>query len=268
MRMVKSGTAAIDPAKDESSAPPAPGSKGITFRPQLPADGSSTCSSSSSSASRRRVVVKSTGTRHVSVPGSGFEATANGMGLKRSEPGSSAAQAAKAATSVDFKRQRIADAARAAKGRVLCWHFCRHGRCDGRAGTECPYEHDPARVAICQAFLHGTCPDDGRGESTCPLSHSPSAANMPDCRLFARGLCVDGTCQYSHVHRGTTAPLCEAFSRCGYCVEGAACGRRHDMACDAFAATGSCALGNRCKLRQKAGPRKLSGAQGLVPRLT
>ena len=226
-----------------------------------------------------------TSVRHVSVPGAAFEVSSNGMGLKRKTVagtaaagsrgsggggrggggGGSGAMAGAAATrpglapgadapgataptttSIDFKRQRLADAARAAKSTVLCSYFCKHGRCDGYRGAECPFEHDPEQVSICQAFLHGTCQADA--ESPCPLSHTPRPHNMPICRLFTRGLCVDGSCQFSHVHLGSGAAVCDAFRRCGYCVDGAECGKRHELFCTAHVATGACPLGERCKL--------------------
>ena len=61
--------------------------------------------------------------RHVSVPGAGFETTANGMGLKRR---TDEAPSRPARTTVDFQRQRERDDARAAKSSVLCTYFCRH----------------------------------------------------------------------------------------------------------------------------------------------
>lgn len=235
--------------------------------------------------------------RRVSVPGAAFEATANGMGLKRKacerathssasaprQPAGAPAAATRGAphwgapvrsaaasasssahvpavTSLDFKRQRMADAARAAKGSVLCSFFCRHGRCDGRGGAECPFEHDPDRVAMCQDFLHGTCHSDR--DPPCSLSHTPCAENMPMCRLFARGLCVDSGCAYSHVHLGVSAPICEAFAGCGYCANGTSCGKRHEMSCAAHVEGGGCALGDRCKLGRRAKPpAPQSGAQ-------
>lgn len=250
--------------------------------------------------------------RRVSVPGADFEATANGMGLKRkacerqttlasaasvaplrrrwgagapqeatarrtprhdacaplrtiaaagaSSSSSTAGGGAPVVTSLDFKRQRMADAARAAKGKMLCSFFCRHGRCDGRAGAECQFEHDPDRVAICQDYLHGTCDPDR--DPPCPLSHAPSAENMPVCRLFARGLCVDSDCAFSHVHLGVSAPICAAFARCGYCANGAMCQKRHEMVCAAQTnERAGCALGERCKLGRP-GPRKA----GVLPR--
>lgn len=120
--------------------------------------------------------------------------------------------------------------------------MCRHGHCS-RDGVECPYEHDPLRVAICVPFLHGCC----EAGAACALSHEPTAERMPVCRLYQRGLCVAAACDFSHIHRGSTAELCEAFSRGGYCPDGERCAKRHEMACE-LAARGACPLGDRCKL--------------------
>lgn len=215
-------------------------------------------------STRLPAATASTTSRHVSVPSAAFETTSNGMGLKRKESSSMSSSLVGAVapkpTSVDFKRQRIADAARVAKGSVLCTFFCRHGRCDGRGGAECPYEHDPDRVAICQAFLHGAC-----SAKACLLSHAPRAENMPTCRLFVRGVCVDSGCAFSHVHLGASAKICEAFARGGYCTDGAACARRHEMFCEQHAANGACTLGERCKLGLRRALRDSCGTVAQVP---
>ena len=191
----------------------------------------------------------------VAVPLGAFEKTDNGMGLQRKRgragatllpggAGGGASSSQQPVVSIDFKRQREADAARARKGQTLCAHFCRHGRCEST--RECPYEHDPLKVAICQDFLHGTCHPD---LSECALSHAPSPETMPTCNLYMRGLCVDPACPFPHVHLGEKVPLCEAFRRLGYCEKGAQCDQRHELVCAAFAARGECALGERCRLR-------------------
>ena len=192
-----------------------------------------------------------TSLRHVSVPGAAFEATPNGMGLQRRRADGTGGRPGPPRTTVDFQRQRRADEARAAKGAMLCFHFCRYGHCS-RDGAECPYEHDPSRVAICQPFLHGRCT-----AAVCVLSHEPTPERMPVCRLYQRGLCVASACEYSHIHRGGAAEVCDAFSRGGYCPEGERCVGRHEMACE-LAARGECALGDRCKLGR---PKVSRGAQ-------
>ena len=185
--------------------------------------------------------------RHVSMPGAAFESTHNGMGLQRRAGGAVARPAdGKASMTVDFKRQRLKDEARAAKSSVLCAHFCRHGSCT-RAGSECPYEHDPGCMAICQPYLHGECD----APPPCVLSHEPLAQRMPVCRLFQLGLCTTAACDFSHVHLGASTKACEAFSRGGYCAEGENCTLRHEMVCDAYAAHRTCALGERCKLGRR-----------------
>ena len=128
--------------------------------------------------------------RKVSVPPAAFEATSNGMGLQRKRGAPPSSVLPPGPISVNFKKRRLADAAREAKAHTLCAHFCRHGRCDST--RECPYEHDPMRVAICQPFLHGRCRASLTGE--CLLSHTPTPETMPTCRLYARGLCVDVAC--------------------------------------------------------------------------
>jgi hypothetical protein len=186
--------------------------------------------------------------RHVSVPGAAFEPTANGMGLQRRRTDGSAAtgallvRGAPTRTCVDFQRQRRVDEARAAKGAVLCTQFCRFGFCS-REGSECHYAHDPLRTAICQPFLHGRC----KAPAPCALSHEPAAERMPVCRLYQRGLCVASQCEFSHIHRGASATLCDAFSRAGYCPEGDTCTRRHELFCE-LAQEDACPLGDRCKL--------------------
>ena len=186
--------------------------------------------------------------RHVSVPGAAFEPTANGMGLQRRRTDGSAAtgallvRGAPTRTCVDFQRQRRVDEARAAKGAVLCAQFCRFGFCS-REGSECQYAHDPLRMAICQPFLHGRC----EAPAPCALSHEPAAERMPVCRLYQRGLCVSSQCEFSHIHRGASAKLCDAFSRAGYCPEGDTCTRRHELCCE-LAQEDACPLGERCKL--------------------
>ena len=184
--------------------------------------------------------------RHVSIPKAVFEVTSNGMGLQRRVGRAAAAGPAEGRMTIDFRRQRQADEARAAKGEVLCYFFCRHGRCS-RDGAECLYEHDPACVSICQPFIHGECQAGER----CALSHDPAPERMPVCRLFLRGLCVTPTCAFSHVHLGDTAELCVPFSRGGYCPIGAECTKRHEMPCDSHAANGQCVLGERCRFGRR-----------------
>ena len=203
-----------------------------------------------------------TSVRRVVVRSSAFEATASGMGLQRRAVRPGSAPGGWQVTTMDFKRQRAADERRAAKGRKLCSFFCRHGRCDGRDGAECPYAHEPECVTICQPFLHGGC---SAGKEHCALSHEPAPERMPACRLFMRGLCVDPECAFSHVHLGATVEVCESFARSGYCVDGARCARRHEMLCEAYAAHGQCALGERCRLGRR--PRPAAVSSGAIARI-
>jgi len=135
--------------------------------------------------------------------------------------------------------------------RVQCFSFSKTGYCS-RTGGECGYAHDPGKVGICQAFLHGTCTAP---EGCCALSHEPSAHNMPTCRLYLLGVCdADAaTCAFRHVRYGDTMPCCPAFGKGRWCDRGAACTARHEMCCDEHAATGVCPLGQRCKLRLQGG---------------
>ena len=191
---------------------------------------------------------------------------------------------APARLSVDFKRRRELkgeiEAKRAAKSTTLCAHFCRHGRCSSD-GRECPYEHNPDCVSICQGFLHGACSycDDGGGEGgggsddgdggggggggggapCCLLSHTRAPERLPVCRLYLIGLCVSTACEYPHVHHGGNVPLCAAFSSCGYCRDGASCAQRHELLCAEYAERGACALGERCKLGRRRGARAAAG---------
>ena len=194
--------------------------------------------------------------RTVCVPSASFVKSDDGRGLQRRKhepPSAATSTAAPARRSVDYKKQRLAVASSLAKAQTLCTAFCRRGRCD--ATRDCPYDHDPLKVAICQAFLHGQC-DAARVGDECPLSHAPTPHNMPTCRLYVRGLCIDAHCPFPHLHLGANAPLCEAFSRCGYCDDGAACEKRHELLCAGRGNNGACALGERCRLGRRAPPRR------------
>ena len=191
---------------------------------------------------------KAAAPRHVSVPSNAFASTSNGMALVRKHGAAAdAPAAAPAALSVNFKRRRLADAAREAKrSGVLCTYFCKRGVCTNR---ECQFEHDLLRVAVCQDFLHNGCnPAPG---ADCLLSHTLAPERMPVCRLFTRGLCVDANCPFPHVHLSSSAGVCEAFSRRGYCEAGASCGKRHELLCAAYAASGTCPLGDKCRLGRR-----------------
>ena len=45
---------------------------------------------------------------------------------------------------------------RYAKRQQYCLFFTRFGKCNKKEG-ECPYIHDPEKVAVCTKFLKGTC---------------------------------------------------------------------------------------------------------------
>ena len=162
--------------------------------------------------------------------------------------------------SVDFKRRRERKAAVDAKSSILCADFCRHGRCS-RDGRECPYEHDPLAVSLCQRWLHGACE---LGES-CPLSHEPSAERLPTCRLFLVGRCSNPTCAFPHVFHGADTPACATFARARYCAAGTACTARHELGCDEYAERGECALGERCKLGRARRRQKRAEPGGCPP---
>ncbi|KAI8817909.1 uncharacterized protein EV422DRAFT_539309 [Fimicolochytrium jonesii] len=123
--------------------------------------------------------------------------------------------------------------------------FYRFGQC--QKGASCPYIHDPARLAVCPAFLKGSCT-----ESPCKLSHSPTEYNMPICVHFERGRCTKSEeCPYLHVKHSLDTAVCPSFAMDGFCQAGRQCPLRHVCECPEFAANGKCSK-RKCKLPHKA----------------
>ncbi|EEH10269.1 CCCH zinc finger protein [Histoplasma capsulatum G186AR] len=123
-----------------------------------------------------------------------------------------------------------------------CKRFTSTGSCF--KGPNCPYIHDPNKVAICKEFLQtGKC----AAGSACDLSHEPSAERSPSCLHFLRGRCSNPSCRYAHVRVNPGAPVCHDFAILGYCSKGEICDQRHVHECPDYANTGNC--GNRkCQL--------------------
>ncbi|KAL6075511.1 Zinc finger CCCH domain-containing protein 3 [Balamuthia mandrillaris] len=148
---------------------------------------------------------------------------------------------------------RATQAKKAERSKRLCLFFNKFGKC--RKGDKCPHLHDRSKVAICRKFLKGQCLLDAR---TCPLSHSLATREqtMPVCYHFLRGVCNREDCPYSHVYVNANAEVCPAFSREGFCPDGASCKLRHTNVCQAFRLHGVCPEGERCKLRHVKKKRK------------
>ena len=113
-------------------------------------------------------------------------------------------------------------------------------------GPHCPYIHDPAKVAICPAYMAtGTCP----AGSNCDLSHHVTAERVPACVHFQHGRCSKADCRYAHVLVSPgNGDICRRFAINGYCEKGAQCGERHVFECPDYASTGTCSR-KKCRLR-------------------
>ncbi|XP_035678816.1 zinc finger CCCH domain-containing protein 3-like [Branchiostoma floridae] len=129
---------------------------------------------------------------------------------------------------------------RQAAARQYCMFYNRFGRCN--RGNDCPYIHDPDKVAVCTRFLRGTCP-----VNDCPFSHKVSPDKMPVCSYFLRGVCNRDDCPYSHVYVSRNAQVCQDFVH-GYCPRGKQCTKKHTLDCPDFSRTGSCPRGGRCRM--------------------
>ena len=112
-------------------------------------------------------------------------------------------------------------------------------------GLTCPYQHDPAKIAICWPFLQGTCPHSA---STCALSHDPTPERTPLCVHFANaGRCNRDNCPFPHVRVGPREGVCRDFAVLGYCAKGLDCEHQHVRECPDFAEKGFCGT-KGCKL--------------------
>lgn len=124
-----------------------------------------------------------------------------------------------------------------------CPQFTTTGACT--RGLTCPYQHDPAKIAICWPFLQGNCPHTA---STCPLSHDPTPQRTPLCVHFAnQGRCTRPNCPFPHVRVGAREGVCRDFAVLGYCEKGLDCEHQHVRECPDFAEKGACTT-KGCKL--------------------
>ncbi|XP_033625561.1 serine/arginine repetitive matrix protein 2-like [Asterias rubens] len=131
-----------------------------------------------------------------------------------------------------------------------CMFYNLYGRC--KRGNDCPYIHDPEKVAVCTRFLRGTCP---KTDGSCLFSHKVSKEKMPVCSYFLRGVCNRDDCPYSHVKVSNKATPCPDFIK-GYCPLGEKCKKKHIVRCPDFTLTGKCANGAKCPLLHKRDPTK------------
>nr|XP_015209782.1 PREDICTED: zinc finger CCCH domain-containing protein 3 isoform X1 [Lepisosteus oculatus] len=131
------------------------------------------------------------------------------------------------------------------QGREYCMYYNRFGKCN--RGQDCPYIHDPEKVAVCTRFLRGTCKQT---DGTCPFSHKVSKDKMPVCSYFLKGICNNNSCPYSHVYVSRKAAVCQDFVR-GYCPLGEKCKKKHTLLCPDFTKKGACPHGAKCKLQHR-----------------
>jgi hypothetical protein len=109
----------------------------------------------------------------------------------------------------------------------------------------CPYQHDPAKIAICWKFLQGNC---SKTADTCELSHDPTPERTPLCVHFNdRGRCTRQNCLYPHVRLSPRKGICRDFAVLGYCGRGLDCEQAHVRECPDFAEKGQCSI-KGCKL--------------------
>ncbi|CZT45656.1 related to YTH1 Protein of the 3` processing complex [Rhynchosporium secalis] len=112
------------------------------------------------------------------------------------------------------------------------------------SAADCPFVHDPLKVAVCREFLlKGSCPSG----DYCDLSHELTPERTPTCMHFARGNCSKDNCPYTHVRVSPSALVCRSFGIYGYCEKGASCTERHVNECPDFSNTGTCTT-EGCKL--------------------
>ncbi|XP_054840613.1 zinc finger CCCH domain-containing protein 3 [Eublepharis macularius] len=129
------------------------------------------------------------------------------------------------------------------KKKEYCMYYNRFGKCN--RGENCPYIHDPEKVAVCTRFLRGTCK---KTDGTCPFSHKVSKDKMPVCSYFLKGICSNSDCPYSHVYVSRKAEVCSDFLK-GYCPLGEKCKKKHTLVCPDFSKNGICPKGAQCKLQ-------------------
>jgi len=112
--------------------------------------------------------------------------------------------------------------------------------------STCQKVHDQDKVAICKRFLYKNNCYDGED---CPLSHTPTSHNTIACKHYRTGDCTNDDCRFPHIYVSPSAPVCEAFSRLGYCEKGPTCDDRHAFSeCPDFTNKFTCEAGNSCPL--------------------
>ncbi|XP_062835984.1 zinc finger CCCH domain-containing protein 3 isoform X1 [Anolis carolinensis] len=129
------------------------------------------------------------------------------------------------------------------KKKEYCMYYNRFGKCN--RGENCPYIHDPEKIAVCTRFLRGTCK---KTDGSCPFSHKVSKDKMPVCSYFLKGICNNSDCPYSHVYVSRKAEVCPDFLK-GYCPLGEKCKKKHTLVCPDFSKHGVCPKGSHCKLQ-------------------
>ncbi|BDA49131.1 probable zinc finger CCCH domain-containing protein 3 at C-terminar half [Coccomyxa sp. Obi] len=102
-----------------------------------------------------------------------------------------------------------------------CPAFCRTGVCADQAKGQCRLLHDRTKVAVCPAWLNGSC-----ATSDCPLQHEARPELMPLCTFFLKGACTKENCPYLHKKVDAAAPVCRAFVE-GVCLRGVLCPHKH-----------------------------------------
>ncbi|XP_064087435.1 uncharacterized protein LOC135202114, partial [Macrobrachium nipponense] len=145
------------------------------------------------------------------------------------------------------------------KRNQYCIFFNRFGRCTKKDKGDCPYLHDPTKIAICTRFLRGRCP-----VSNCPFSHKIDPDKMPVCSHFVRSICTRDDCPYRHVRVSPNAPICLDFLH-GHCPLGQECKKHHVLECEEFSASGKCPRGEACPLSHRKGSRKKKKSVSLEP---
>ncbi|XP_029110900.1 zinc finger CCCH domain-containing protein 3 isoform X1 [Scleropages formosus] len=145
------------------------------------------------------------------------------------------------------------------QSKQYCMYYNRFGRCN--RGQNCPYIHDPDKVAVCTRFLRGTCKQT---DGTCPFSHKVSKEKMPVCSYFLRGVCSNSSCPYSHVYVSRKAAICEDFVR-GYCPQGEKCKKKHTLLCPDFSSAAGCPRGSRCHLQHRSRTKRVAPRHSSMP---
>ncbi len=93
------------------------------------------------------------------------------------------------------------------------------GEC--KNGSQCPFKHDPKKVAVCTKFLRGECTNP-----QCRLQHSSHLKNNSVCYHFLQGICTNPNCPYTHVKVNAQASICPDYLK-GYCPRGQTCKLQH-----------------------------------------